>query len=163
MLRSILLYGALGAASLACGKSGADAQATLALKAQETANNAVAKANDEANAKALAAQAETDNKIVGVLQWDFEKMRVEYRSEMRADLDSLNKTIADLEAKQNTATGKTKTELDGVLPVLKTQRDKFTSDMPTIDSANGTTWGAMRALLDKEWADLKVTSAGAPG
>ena len=163
MSRSVLLCVALAAVALACNnKSGADAQAE-ANKAQEKANNAIATANNEANAKALAAQAEANNKIDAVLQSDFAKMREDYRRQMRADLDSLNKNFTDLETKQMTATGKTKTELDGVLPLLKTRRDGFMNDLPTIDGANGTTWDATRVRLDKEWADLKVMVDGATG
>jgi BMFP domain-containing protein YqiC len=161
MSRSILLCTALAAVALACNNKAAANAQMEANKAQEKANSAIASANGEANAKALAAQAEANNKIDAVLQSDFAKMREDYRRQMRADLDSLNKSITDLEAKQMTATGKTKTELDGVLPLLKTRRDGFTNDLPTIDGANGTTWDATRVRLDKEWADLKVMADGA--
>jgi hypothetical protein len=155
MSRTILVCLALAAAPLAfgCDKSGADAQADVN-KAQDQANKDIAKANDKANTTAMTAQAEADKKI-GAVQADFAKLREDYRHQMQADVESLNKTIADLEAKEKTATGKAKTDLDGALPVLRTQRDAFMADLHTIESATALTWDSTKARLDKEWVDLK--------
>jgi len=163
MPRSILLCIVLatGPFALACDKSGADAQADVN-KAQEQANKDIAKANDEANAKSVAAQAQADKKIDAV-QADFAKAREDYRHQMQTDLDSINKTIADLEAKEKTSVGKAKADLDGALPFLRTRRDAFLDDLRTIESATALSWDSTKARLDKEWADLKVAADKAAG
>lgn len=163
MSRPIFLYVALTALPLtfACDKSGAAAQAEVD-KVQEQANKDLAKGTDEARVKALATQAEADKKI-GAVQADFAKQREDYRHEMQGDLDSLNKSVTELEAKEKTATGKARADLDAVLPFLKVRRDTFTDDLRAIESADVLMWDSTKARLDKEWSDLKLAADKAAG
>ena len=159
-MRTIYITAALAASIsaaylvAACDKSGAEVQAT-ADQAQDKANADIAKATDEANAKARAAQAVADQKVNAVSA-DFVKTREDYRHQVQSNLDSANKTIADLESKERTALGKAKADLDAILPALRAQRDAFAADLRSIDAASAVTWDSTKARLDKEWADLKV-------
>lgn len=159
-MRSILFSFALTLAvaplAVACDKSGADAQAQ-ANAAQTSANRDIANANNEANTKINEAQATADQKIAAA-RADFAKTREDYRHTVQSNLDSLDKTIAQLEAKSKTATGKTKADIDARLPSLKAQRDAFVNDARSLDSATATTWDATKARLDKEWTDLKTAA-----
>lgn len=65
------------------------------------------------------------------------------------------KTIAKLEAKSKTATGKAKTDLDASLPAIRTHRTAFTTEMTGMESATATQWDAKKTALDKSWTDLK--------
>ena len=163
MSQSIFLYVALMAlpVTFACNKSGADAQAEVD-RAQDQANKDIAKGTDEARVKALATQAEADKKI-GAVQADFAKRREDYRHEMQGDLDSLNKSVTDLEAKERTATGKAKANLDAALPLLTMRRDMFMDHLRAIESVDVLTWDSTKARLDKEWSDLKVAADKAAG
>lgn len=147
--------------TFACDKSGAAAQADVN-KVQEQENKDLAKGADEARVKALATQAEADKKI-GAVQADFARLREDYRHEMQGDLDSLNKSVTELEAKDKTATGKVKADLDAVLPSLEVRRDTFMDDLRAIESANVLTWDSTKARLDKEWSELKLAADKAAG
>ena len=159
-MRSILYVFALTLAAaplaVACDKSGADAQAQ-ANAAQTTANHDIANANSEANAKVNEAQATADQKIAAA-RADFAKTREDYRHTVQTNVDALDKTIAQLEAKAKTSTGKTKADIDARLPALKAQRNAFVSDVRALDSATAMTWDSTKARLDKEWADLKTAA-----
>jgi hypothetical protein len=74
---------------------------------------------------------------------------------MQADVDSFDEKVRNLEAKEKAATGKIKSDLDGALPLLRAQRDSFMGDLHAIDTATEVSWGATKARLDKELADLK--------
>ena len=129
MTRSMPFFFALAALPLAvgCDTSGAGAQAEVN-KAQQQANKDIAKADDEANAKAIAAQAGADKKI-GAVEADFAKVREDYRHQMQASLDAVNKSITDLEVKASTSTGEIKATLDGALPdSSKMRRNAFAND-----------------------------------
>jgi hypothetical protein len=158
MSRSIIVSLALAAIplTLACDQSGTAAQAEVT-KAQVQANTDIAKANTQANATAVAAQAQADKKI-GAVEADFAKTREDYRHVMQTDVDAINKTLSDLDAKEKTATGKAKADLDGALPSLRTQRDAFVTDMRGIDKVDALGWDAAKARLDKEWTDLKAAA-----
>lgn len=137
----------------ACDKSGQDQQ-QKADKAQATANHEITNAQVEANEKATNAQATADKKIAEA-EKDFSKTREDYRHDMQSNLDNIDKKIADLEVKAKKATGKKRADLDASIPVLKSQRDAFSVDMKTIETANATSWDATKARIDKQWTDLK--------
>jgi hypothetical protein len=163
MTRSMPFFFAFAALpfAVACDTTGAGAQAEVN-KAQEQANKAIAKADDEANSKTLAAQGAADKKI-GEVQADFAKVREDYRHEMQGNLDAINKSITELEVKAETTTGEAKATLDGTLPYLKTQRNAFANDLRTIDSASAVTWDSTKSRLDKEWTDMKGAADRAAG
>ena len=158
MTRSILVCLAIAVAPLAvaCDKSGSEAQ-TQANEAQEKANREIAKAGNEANAKAVEAQSEADKKVAAA-QADFAKAREDYRHKVQTDLDALNKTIDELDAKAMKATGKAKADLEARLPVLKAQRDAFVTDFRALQNSTAVTWDSMKARLDKELTDLKASA-----
>ena len=89
---------------------------------------------------------------------DFEKAREDYRHQKQSDLALLDKSVADLQAKEGAAAGKAKTDLQGILSSLKAQRDALVGDLRALDSASASTWDSTKARLDKEWADLKAAS-----
>jgi len=81
----------------------------------------------------------------------FEKAREDYRHSRQGDIDSLNQKIADLDAQEKTATGKTRASLDANLPAIHAQRDAFVNDMRGLQMATSATWDSARARIDSEW------------
>jgi hypothetical protein len=154
MIRSSLIVCGSLVLALASGCNKAADEQQKAVNAQNQANDKIVQANQEADQKANSAQADADKKIAEA-QASFLKMREDYRHETTTNLVDLDKKIADLEAKQKTATGKKKADLDTQLDQIRTQREAFANDWKTIETASATTWDATKNRLDKEWSDLK--------
>src|SRR5450432_3653954 len=156
MIRSSIIVCGLGSLLLAlaggCDKAADEQQ--KAVNAQTTANDKIIQANQEADQKATSAQADADKKIAAA-QASFLKMREDYRHETTTNLVDLDKKISELEAKEKTATGKKKADLDVQLGQIRAQREAFASDWKSIETASATSWDATKSRLDKEWADLK--------
>jgi vacuolar-type H+-ATPase subunit H len=156
MIRSAVLATTAALAlvlAVGCDKA-ADDQAK-ANNAQTEANAKIDTAKNEAEAKMKAAQADADKKIAEA-QASFTKLREDFRHSTTVDLTTLDKKIADLDAKARTATGKAKADLDASLKAIHTQRDRFAADFNGIETASASTWDAAKARLDKELADLKA-------
>jgi regulator of protease activity HflC (stomatin/prohibitin superfamily) len=156
MIRSSVLAGAAILSLLlpvACDKA-ADDQAK-ANNAQNEANAKIGAAQTEAAAKMNTAQADADRKIAEA-QASFTKMREDFRHSTASDLVTLDKKIADLDAKSKTATGKAKADLDANLRTIHAQRDRFTADFNGLQAASASTWDAAKANLVKELSDLKA-------
>jgi len=156
MIRFSIVCG-LGALVLSLGSGcnkAADEQ-EKASNAQAKANEKIIEANQEADKKANEAQADADKKIAEA-QANFLKLREDYRHETTEKLVDLDRKIADLEAKSKTSTGKKKAELAAQLEQIRTQREAFTNDWKTIETASATTWDSTKSRLDKEWRDLKA-------
>ncbi len=157
MTRSSMFVCGLGSLLLAfasgCDKA-ADEQQN-AVNAQTTANDKIVQANQEADQKANSAQADADRKIAAA-QAAFLKMREDYRHDTTTKLVDLDQKITDLGAKEKTATGKKKADLDAQLAAIRTQREAFANDWKSIETADATTWDSTKGRLDKEWTDLKT-------
>lgn len=156
ILAPLALIAALSAWTSACDKAGATEE-----RQEMKANDQAALARSEAEQKAAMARAQAD-KDIAVAQTDFAKTRESYRHARWMDVADLDKKVAFLQAKEQTATGKTRLELDSVLPAIRARREVFVRDMQTLDAATGSTWDAAKANLDKEWDGLKATVDGAP-
>ncbi len=157
MIRSSIIVCGIGSLVLALA-SGCDKAADeqkKAVDAQNTANDKIVQANQEADQKANQAQADADKKIAEA-QASFLKMREDYRHTTTENLVDLDKKIADLEAKEKTATGKKKADLDAQLTPIRAQRESFANDWRTIETASADTWDSTKQRLDKEWVDLKT-------
>jgi regulator of protease activity HflC (stomatin/prohibitin superfamily) len=155
MIRSSLIVCGSLMLVLASGCDKAADEQQKAANAQAQANDKIVQANQEADQKANSAQADADKKIAEA-QASFLKMREDYRHDTTTNLVDLDKKIADLEAKEKTATGKKKADLDVQLGQIRTQREAFANDWKTIETASATTWDATKNRLDKEWSDLKT-------
>jgi hypothetical protein len=142
---------ALSASAFACDKPGATEE-----QKEMKANDNAATAKNEAQQKEMGAQAQADKDIANA-QGDFAKARESYRHDRWNDLADLDKKVADLQAKDQSATGKTKADLDAVLPTIRAKRAAFVQDMQSLDSATGASWDAAKTNLDKEWDSLKST------
>ena len=137
-----------GLAGAACQKSGTEAQRE-AEKAQATANTEITSANAEADKKSTKAQAEANEKI-SAGDKDFIKTREDYRHDVQSNLDSVDKKIADIDARAQK--GK---KVKGDLDAIHAQRDAFAADVQKIDQTDASTFDATKARIDKEWNDLK--------
>jgi len=156
MMRHVIVLSALSTSLLALS-SGCDKPADEQAKAnaaQDKANEAIAKANQDADQKAAEAQAEADRKIADA-QAAFLKMREDYRHDTTTKLVDLDRKIADLEAKAKTATGKRSAELKPQLTQIRARREAFTTDWASIEAASAASWNTTKERLDKEWDDLK--------
>jgi hypothetical protein len=145
----LTLVVALSASAFACDKPGA-----MEEQKEMKANEQAAAARNEAQQKDLSAQAQAD-KDIAAAQTDFAKTRENYRHGKWIDLADLDKKIMDLQAKDQTATGKRKADLDSALPVIRAKREAFVRDMQALDSATGPTWDEAKSNLDKEWDGLR--------
>ncbi len=157
MIRATLFASAIVALTLTCvvGCDKAADDQNKANNAQAEADKKIADAKKEAADKANNAQAEADKKIAAA-EGDFGKRREDYRHKIQTDLIDLDKKIDVLEAKAKTATGKTKTDLDANLAVIRTRRASFSQEMKGVDTATAVTWDDMKVRVDKEWTDLKA-------
>jgi hypothetical protein len=123
-------------------------------KARVEADEKVADANREATDKINAARAEADKKVADA-QADFLKLREDYRHSVNNDLVSIDKNIADLEAKAKTATGKTKATIDSSLPNIHSLRESVTTEYRSLELASAVTWDEAKGRVDKAVDELK--------
>jgi hypothetical protein len=145
----LTLVVALSASVFACDKPGATEE-----QREMKANEQSAQARNNQQQTDLNAQAQADKNIAAA-QTDFIKTRENYRHAKWLDLADLDKKIMDLQAKDLTATGKTRADLDSALPTIRTRREQFVSDMQAMDSLQGSAWDDAKANLDKEWDGLR--------
>jgi hypothetical protein len=143
MTRSIIALAAVtmfGAA--ACQGSASDTQDQA---------NAQAKATTEiSNAQVNA------NKTVAKSQADLATTREDYRHMVQANLDSVDKKIATLDAKAKGVAVANAADLTAKTTALRAQRNALANDLATSDTVNISAWDATKARLDKEWTDLSV-------
>ena len=155
MIRSSILASAALTLVLAAGCDKAADDQKKADNATAVANDKITSATVEANNKIASAQAEANRKIAEA-QSGFMKLREDYRHDTMTTLANLDEKIAKLDAKELTATGQSKIDLDTRLPQIHAQRASFAADYKTLDSASATTWDDTKARLDKEMTDLKT-------
>jgi hypothetical protein len=134
----------------ACDQPGVTEQQKVQKAAQDNADQ-----QDRAARESASAQADMNQKV-GAAQADFEKTREDYRHSRQTDLDELDGKIAKLEAKEATATGKAKADLDAKLPQIRAQRAAFGADFRSLQSATAATWDDAKVRLDKEYDSLKA-------
>jgi hypothetical protein len=123
-------------------------------KARVEADEKVADANREATEKINAAQAEADKKVADA-QANFLKLREDYRHDVNGDLTSIDKDIANLEAKAKTATGKTKANIDSALPNIHALRESVATEYRSLELASAVTWDDAKGRVNKAIDDLK--------
>jgi hypothetical protein len=140
---------ALSVSAFACDKPGATEE-----QKEMKANEQAAQARNSEQQSDLNAQAQADKNIAAA-QTDFIKTRENYRHAKWLDLADLDKKIIDLQAKDLTAKGKTRADLDSALPSIRTRREQFVTDMQAMDSLQGSAWDDAKANLDKEWDGLR--------
>lgn len=140
--------------ALATGCDRAADEQRRADEARAEADNKVIDANREASEKVNAARAEEDRKVAEA-QANFLKMREQYRHDVSEDLVSIDKDIADLEAKSKTATGKTKATLDSNLPNVKSLRENVSNEYRSLELASALTWDEAKGRVDKAIDELK--------
>ena len=153
---TLTLSALLAASSIACEKPGATER-----QSDQQTNNANPQGNNEVNEKMQNAQSNADKELAGARN-DFDKTREDYRHSRTVDLNEIDSKIADLDAKEKTATGKDKADLDAKLPTIHSQRDAFARELRTVDRATPATWGDVKANVDQSWNALKddVDKAG---
>lgn len=140
--------------SLAAGCNKAQDEQRKADEARAEADEKVNEANREATDKINAAQAEADKKVADA-QANFLKLREDYRHSVNDDLVKVDKSIADLDAKAQTAKGKTKAEIDAALPNIRTLRENVNTEYRSLELASALTWDDAKARVDKAVDELK--------
>ncbi len=137
--------------------AGCDRAADEQRKADEAraeADNKVMDANREATDKINAAQADADKKVAEA-QASFLKLREDYRHKVTEDLVSVDKDIADLDAKSKTATGKAKAEIDAAMPNIRTLRENVSTEYRSLELASALTWDEAKGRVDRAVDELK--------
>lgn len=155
MIRSVSI--SLGAVLMAVGALGCNKAADEQKKADEArmeADKKVGEASNDAAEKINAARADADKKVAEA-QADFLKMREDYRHKITEDLVSVDKDIADLEAKAKTATGKTKAEIEAALPDIRSKRESVSSEYRSLEFSSAVSWDNAKSRVDKAYDDLK--------
>jgi hypothetical protein len=142
------------ALTLAAGCNRASDEQKKADEARAQADNKVIEANREATDKINAAQSEADKKVAEA-QASFLKIREDYRHKVTEDLVSVDKDIADLDAKAKTATGKAKADIESAMPNIHTLRQSVTNEYRSLELASALTWDDAKARVDKAVDDLK--------
>ena len=135
-----------------CNKAADEQQ--KADNARTEADNKVADANKEATDKINAAQADADKKVADA-QANFLKLREDYRHSVTEDLTKVDKSIADLEAKEKTAKAKDKAAIDAALPNIHSLRESVTTEYRSLELASAITWDDSKARVQKAVDDLK--------
>lgn len=155
MIRSLSMSLAavlIGIGALGCNKA-VDEQ-KKADEARSEADKKIGEASNEAAEKINAARAEEDKKVAEA-QANFMKLREDYRHKVTEDLVSVDKDIADLEAKAKTATGKTKGKIDAALPEIRSLRESVSSEYRSLEFSSAVSWDGAKARVDKAFDDLK--------
>jgi hypothetical protein len=155
MIRSVSISLAavlIGIGSLGCNKA-ADEQ-RKADEARSEADQKVGEASNDAAEKINAARADADKKVAEA-QANFLKLREDYRHKITEDLVSVDKDIADLEAKAKTATGKTKAQIEAALPDIRSLRESVSSEYRSLEFSSAVSWDNAKARVDKAYDDLK--------
>ncbi|WP_394822208.1 hypothetical protein [Pendulispora albinea] len=144
----------------ACERSARDEQDKVA-SAEREAQKKTVEAQRESTTKITSAQAEVDQKVAEA-NASFVKTREDYRSDLMSKLDDADKKIQKLESKQNTASGKTKAELEAALPDIRAKRDALRNNIRQLDMASVNNWDATKNQLDNDLAGLKSALNKAP-
>ena len=155
MIRSVSI--SLGAVLIAIGALGCNKAADEQRKADEARSEAdkkVGEASNDAAEKINAARADADKKVAEA-QANFLKLREDYRHKITEDLVSVDKDIADLEAKAKTATGKTKAQIEAALPDIRAKRESISSEYRSLEFSSAVSWDNAKARVDKAYDDLK--------
>ncbi len=139
---------------LAVGCNKAQDEQRKADEARAEADNKVNEANREATDKINAAQAEADKKVADA-QASFLKLREDFRHSVTEDLVKVDKDIADLGAKGQTAKGKAKTDIDAALPNIRTLRENVATEYRSLELASAITWDESKARVEKAVDELK--------
>jgi hypothetical protein len=135
-----------------CNKAADEQQ--KADQARIDADKKINEANRDATDKINAAQSDADKKVADA-QASFLKIREDYRHKVNEDLVSVDKDIADLEAKAKTAKAKTKADIDAALPNIRSMRESVASEYRSLELASAVTWDDAKARVDKALDDLK--------
>lgn len=138
--------------AVACDKA-ADQQ-KKADQARAEADTKIGDANREAADKINAARADEDKKVAEA-QANFLKLREDYRHKVTEDLVSVDKDIADLEAKAKSATGKTKGKIEAELPNIHSLRENVTSEYRSLEFSSALSWDTAKGRVEKAFDDLK--------
>ena len=157
MIRNAGMFAVAAALMLAtaCDKPGVEEQQKEQKAVQDNTDQQGHAARESASA-----QVDMNQKVTSA-QLDFERAREDYRHSRQTDLDEIDAKIAKIEAKDTTATGKAKTDLDAKLPSVRAQRAAFGSDLRSLQMTTGAMWDDAKARVDKEWESLKAAVADA--
>ena len=135
-----------------CNKAADEQQ--KADQARTDADKKVNEVNNDATDKINAARADADKKVADA-QANFLKLREDYRHSVTEDLVSVDKNIADLEAKSKTAKAKEKATIDAALPNIRSLRESVTSEYRSLEMSSALTWDSAKTRVDKAVDDLK--------
>lgn len=140
--------------ALAAGCNKATDEQHKADEARAQADRKVDEANRDATDKINAANSEADKKVAEA-QASFLKLREDYRHQVTEDLVSVDKSIAELDAKALKEKGKRKTEIDTAMPNIRSLRETVTTEYRSLELASALTWDSAKARVDKAVDDLK--------
>lgn len=122
--------------------------------AQREADTEIAQSNSENDNRNRESQAEADVKVAEA-RAAFIKLRDDYRQTTSKKLADLDVEIADLEAKQKTATGLKKQDLDESLTQIRTARAQYAANHAALLDTTAADWDRVTKELEAQWTALK--------
>ncbi len=147
---------------VACDK--ADEQSKID-KAKAEQNQTITNANVEAEKKVNGANAEANKKIekaedkaadkIADVNEAMVKAKADFTKTKQDDLATLDKKLAELDAKALKATGKTKADADVALTTAHKKRDAFAAEVSSVNAVPAASWEATKTRMDDGWTDLK--------
>jgi predicted outer membrane protein len=152
MIRSSTLAAAAIATLIAAG---CDSAADERDRARAVADFEINQGKDEAEATMKAARADSDRKMVQA-QAGFWRLREDYRRTMTVNLAGLDRKVVELDAREKTATGKAKADLEASLRTIHARRGRLEARFLGLEQATATTWDAASANLERQWTELNA-------
>lgn len=149
---AVVLSALLGATAVACDDPGKQATDKIT-DAQRDADKKAAEAQRKADDAKREAQADANEKINDA-KASFAKTREDYRHDLQAKIDKVDKKLGDLDTKALKEAGKAKTDLDVAIADIKRQRAALGTDVDRIGNATAAEWDALKARLEKAYDDL---------
>jgi hypothetical protein len=126
-----------------------------ATDARADAREEIADATRDASQSIRDARAEADVKVAAT-DATFAKMQADYQHTTSSALATLDKQIADLEAKALTSNGQDRASRNTRLLKIRAQRDGFGQSYGQMDALAGAEWDAAKVRVDAEWKALKL-------
>jgi hypothetical protein len=140
--------------SAGCGDDAASMQ-DAANKAQHDANTKITEVRVDADQDIRNAQTEADKQIAAQSA-SFALLREDYRHSVTLKMVTLDKKVADIQARADKANGKERAALQAKLADVELHHADFMKSFDALDAETALTWDATRVRLDAQWADVQA-------
>ncbi|MDB4997343.1 MAG: hypothetical protein JWM74_4775 [Myxococcaceae bacterium] len=95
------------------------------------------------------------NRQIGEATESIVRMKADFTSARQQDLATIDKKLAELDAKALHATGTAKANADVSLATAHKKRDALAADLANVNTSTTTTWDATKTRIEDGFTDLK--------